>query len=321
MRRRAGPLLPALGAALLLPLQAGALALDIPGNPRLVHEEVEEGGSYALPVAPWADGALPVRVQEGEVTRQAWRIVGSGLESLQIMRPLRDQLVAQGFAILLDCETAVCGGFDFRFATEVMPPPAMHVDLGAFRFLSAERSGEGDTTERVGILVSRTATQVYLQIIRVGAPAEGAVIAAPGAGALAPAVPREPAPVPDDLGFALESEGHVILSDLAFQTGSAQLGEGDFASLAALARYLADNPGHRVALVGHTDAEGTLDANITLSRRRAASVMERLATRYEVPRRQMQAEGMGWLAPLTTNLTPEGREANRRVEAVLLGGE
>ncbi len=100
--------------------------------------------------------------------------------------------------------------------------------------------------------------------------------------------------------------------------GMAQLGAGDYASLRALAEYLAANPAARVALVGHTDATGALEVNIAISRRRAASVMERLASDYAVPRQQMTAEGMGWLAPLATNITPEGREANRRVEAVLL---
>ena len=45
---------------------------------------------------------------------------------------------------------------------------------------------------------------------------------------------------------------------------------------------------------------------------------ERLITAYGASRPQLRAEGMGWLAPLATNLTPEGREANRRVEAVVL---
>lgn len=301
----------------LMPAPLAALTLDIPGNPTLAAEETDPAGTYALPVAPWADGTLPVRVTEGEITRQAWRIVGPGIATLQIAAPLRDQLVAQGFSILLDCETRICGGFDFRFATEVMPPPAMHVDLSSFRFLSAERSDEAGT-ERVGILVSRTEGQAFVQIIRAGPPAGDAALATAAPQPLTPAQPAAPVALPSDLGFALESQGHVILSDLDFATGSAQLDSGDYASLQAVADYLADHPAARLALVGHTDATGALDVNIAISRRRAASVMERLASDYGVPRQQMTAEGMGWLAPVATNLTPEGREANRRVEAVLL---
>lgn len=292
---------------------AAALVLDVPGNPRLAREEIEPAGSYAVPVAPWRDGALAVRVTEGEVTRQVWRIAGPGIATLRIAQPLRDQLRAQGFTILLDCETAICGGFDFRFATEVMAPPAMYVDLSSFRFLSAER-GAGDGLERVGILISRTATEGFVQIVSVGPAATIAAAPTP----LDPAPPVAPRALPTDLRFALDSDGHAILSDLAFETGSAQLGAGEFASLRGLADYLAANPGARVALVGHTDAEGALAGNIALSQRRAASVMERLASQYGVPRQQMTAEGMGWLAPVASNLTDAGREANRRVEVVLL---
>ena len=88
-----------------------------------------------------------------------------------------------------------------------------------------------------------------------------------------------------------------------------------------LAAFLLADPARQVALVGHTDAVGALDGNIALSKRRAASVLERLATAYDVPRTQMTAEGMGYLAPLTTNRTSEGRDQNRRVEAVLLNTE
>jgi OOP family OmpA-OmpF porin len=110
----------------------------------------------------------------------------------------------------------------------------------------------------------------------------------------------------------------VVLEGLAFATGSAELAPGGDSILGALAAYLLANPTRRVALVGHTDAQGALEANIALSRRRAQAVTDRLTSAFGVPRTQVEAEGMGWLAPIATNLTPEGRVANRRVEAVVL---
>ena len=92
-------------------------------------------------------------------------------------------------------------------------------------------------------------------------------------------------------------------------------------SLQALAAFLRADPARRVTLVGHTDTVGALDRNIALSKRRAASVLERLVSAHGVPRAQIAAEGMGYLAPIASNLTPEGREANRRVEVVLLNTE
>jgi OOP family OmpA-OmpF porin len=42
-----------------------------------------------------------------------------------------------------------------------------------------------------------------------------------------------------------------------------------------------------------------------------------LVASYNVDRAQLDAQGMGYLAPIAPNLTPEGRTANRRVEAII----
>jgi len=291
----------------LLPVASRAQLLDFPGNARAVHDETTDPDSYLLPTGPW-NGALPAEPVEGAVTRQAWRIDARDLSPLQIAEPLRRQLEAAGFEVIFECETRGCGGFDFRFGTEVLPAPEMYVDLGNFRFLSARREDEA-----LGLLVSASSREGFVQVIR-AAPSGSA----PVARAEGPAI-REPAPREiGDFGARLEAEGRVILSDLSFDTGSAQLGEGNFASLRALAEYLEQNQGRRVALVGHTDSEGSLDGNITLSRRRAGSVLERLVSDHGARRSQLDAQGMGYLAPIASNLTPEGREANRRVEVIIV---
>jgi outer membrane protein OmpA-like peptidoglycan-associated protein len=46
-------------------------------------------------------------------------------------------------------------------------------------------------------------------------------------------------------------------------------------------------------------------------------VLERLVTTYDIPRNQLDAQGMGYLSPVMTNLTEDGREANRRVEVII----
>lgn len=311
--------------ALMLVAMAGmaqALTLDLPGDPERLVEEHEAQGALSLPIGRFTAGAVPMRLAEGEITREVWRLSGEGLSSLAITAALRGQLQAQGFAILLDCADEICGGFDFRRAIEVMPPPAMHVNLSDFRYLSAESSPRGGAVTRVGILVSTTGHAASLQIIRAGAPIVAIPSPLPMAGEdSAPVTPQAPAIGASNFAAILEAQGHVALSDLSFETGSAQLAEGSFASLQWVADYLAAHPARRIALVGHTDSAGGLEVNIALSKRRAASVVERLTRDYGVPRQQITAEGMGYLAPLAANLTPEGRDANRRVEAVLLSQE
>ncbi len=317
-------------AALLsvLPLMAGAVTLDMPANAALRMQEVSNPESYDMPTGPWTPQGIPVLTASGELRQQAWRINAAGLTTQQLLAPLRAQLEESGFEVLFTCATDHCGGFDFRFGTRVLPAPDMHVDLGDFRYLAAAHSGNGQA-ELISLLVSRTPQAGFVQIIRIGAPDTGTVAqssapvlrseqirsAAGASGAQTEGVAE------DDLAHALDLNGRFVLSDLSFDTGSAQLGSARFASLDALADYMRLHPERSIALVGHTDSVGALDVNIALSKRRAGSVLERLATEHDIPRRRMEAEGMGYLSPVATNLTEEPREANRRVEVIITSVE
>lgn len=295
-----------------------SLDLTVPGKAELTREVETPAGTYFVPTGPYADGRLPSKKVEGRIIRQAWRIEGDDLTTLKLLMPLREQLVAAGYEILLDCEARECGGFDFRFATSVMPAPAMFVDLFDFRFLSAHKEN-GDGADYVTALVSVVGSAGYLQLVIVGTGDIPRIESSPDQ--TARPAPGTDASAKGALIETLLEQGHVILSDLEFATGSAALEDRDYASLAELAAFLKADPRRRIALVGHTDAVGALDKNIALSRLRATAVMERLAERYGVPREQMEANGMGYLAPVAPNTTPRGREANRRVEAVLLNTE
>jgi OOP family OmpA-OmpF porin len=317
-----------LGFGIALPVHA--LDLSFPFNAQLTTRVVTAPDSHALPVGPFTETALPLLDLEGQVERQVFRFAGQSLTTLQLLAPLRDQLTAAGYEIMFECEAATCGGFDFRFAIEVLPAPDMYVDLTDFRFLAARRNAR----DHIGLLVSGSANAGFVQMIRVTSDPEAGPlrVTTPGDGPL-PITPvadplpiiqsadRPTAPAPQSLVDSLRSQGHVILADLSFQTGSSQLSEGSYPSLDALASFLLADPSRRVALVGHTDAVGGLSGNIALSKERARSVRQRLVEAYAVPLSQLDAEGMGYLSPIAPNTTPEGREANRRVEAILLNTE
>jgi len=298
--------------------QARALDLTLPFSAQLTTRVVTAPDSHALATAPFAAGRLPVLDLEGQVERQVFRFPGQALTTLQLLTPLRDQLGAAGYEILFECEAAACGGFDFRFNVSVLPAPDMFVDLFDFRFLSARRK-DGAAAEYVTCLVSLTGETGYLQLVTVGG-GQAPRVEIGDIGTLTPATPPQPVEAAK-LVEQLVGQGHVVLSDLEFDSGSAALAEGPYGSLAALAAFLNADSARRIALVGHTDTVGGLDPNVALSRRRAASVLERLVSRYEVPRAQMESNGMGYLSPVAPNTTEAGREANRRVEAVLLNAE
>ena len=295
-----------------------ALTLDLPAPVLSEQTRNEVPGSYDLPIGPFANGVLPTRTMEGTVMQQALQLDAPDQTTLSVLQPLRAQVIASGFEVLLDCEARVCGGFDFRYGTEVLPEPDMHVDLGDFRFLSAVR---GD--EAVSILVSRSALTAYVQITRVTAvPATASL---PNAQPLTAVNLDETVDRPlgnwtqPDAGVApaLEMAGTAVLSDLDFASGAAKLTEGDYPSLAAVAAWLEANPDRTIALVGHTDASGNLDANIVLSELRAEAVAKVLFDRYGVDRDRVTAKGVGFLSPRATNQTEDGRQKNRRVEVVV----
>ena len=304
-----------LSLLLIWPGAVTAQVLTLPGNAVVEAEESVPLDSYALPTAPWDGAQVPTQTVEGEMTRQVWRVAADGLASLQLLRPLRDQLRAAGYDVIFECDTVACGGFDFRSGTDVAPPPVMQVDLSDFRFLSATKATEAGL-RAVSLLISRTPQAGFVQVIRVvptGAEAPALTAAdAPAARAVASAPTG-------DLGQALTDTGHAVLDGVAFASGTVTLDDADLPALQALADYMAANPDLDVSIVGHTDSEGGLDGNIAISRRRAAAVIERLVADYGVARARLTAAGMGYLAPIASNLDPAGREANRRVEAVVTG--
>ncbi|MDU9003070.1 OmpA family protein [Sedimentitalea todarodis] len=273
---------------------------------RQLSERVSPLDSYELPTGIFADGTIPVRRFEGRVERKTFRINGASATTLQLLTPLREQLESMGYDLIYQCEDRTCGGFDFRFGTEVVPAPDMHVDIRNYRFLSAVL--EPDTA--ISVLVSRSGSAAYIQIIRVSpSDAQNSIQAT---------TPEASVATTEDLALALQRDGHVVLRDLEFDSGAGALLPGPHETLDQLAKYLSDHPDQRIALVGHTDSTGALATNIALSKRRAAAVRTRLIDSLDVDPSRIDAEGNGYLAPVASNLTPQGREANRRVEAILL---
>lgn len=311
-----------LAAAALAGLCSPVLALDtaFPPGTEQTALRVERLGSYGLPIGPWSEGSMLTRRTEGRIEQTAWRIPAPGLSTLELLTPLRSMLEREGWRLIYECETQGCGGFDFRYSTQVLPEPGMHVDLGDFRFVSA-RKGMGAAEEHLSLLVSRStgAGAGYVQMIHVGpvsaAPQPAAAPDTP-APPLAGVVALAPDAPPQGLAAALE-RGAVVLEGLEFASGAADTPRGADQVLAELAAYLATHPARSIALVGHTDASGSLEANAALSKRRAEAVRARLIKDHGADAARITALGAGFMAPRDSNLTGEGRARNRRVEAML----
>lgn len=287
---------------LLLASPAMAQSFDFGAEAVQTAQEVEPDATALIATAPWAAGVAQGQ-RDGTLTQTAFRVAGNA-STLDLAQRLQAQIEAAGWKVVFTCETRGCGGFDFRYQLPLLNEPDMHVDLGDFRYISAEKGGEA-----LSLMISRATEAAFVQVTRVvpGAAPDGppAVVAQP----------VQPAPI-SDLGAQLEASGAVVLGDLVFASGKATLEPGDYPSLQALADYMAARPEAKVALVGHTDASGGLAGNVALSEARAGAVRKVLIS-LGVKGDRIEAKGVGYLAPRASNLTPEGRTQNRRVEVML----
>lgn len=109
-----------------------------------------------------------------------------------------------------------------------------------------------------------------------------------------------------------------IPDKIQFDTGKATLKKVSFKVLDHVAKVMTERPGvKKVQIEGHTDSVGDPERNRVLSQARAESVMAYLVKKGIAPAR-LVAKGYGPDKPVGPNETEVGREANRRVEFIIL---
>jgi len=89
-------------------------------------------------------------------------------------------------------------------------------------------------------------------------------------------------------------------------------------ALDQLASDLATAKGYIITVEGATDSTGPADYNYDLSQRRADSVIQYLASKYNVPVHKIYLIGLGKDKPVESNKTRDGRAKNRRVDVRLM---
>lgn len=116
-----------------------------------------------------------------------------------------------------------------------------------------------------------------------------------------------------------ESRGTVITLDgsVLFASGKSELLPIAREKLDQVAKALMDTkPGDSFVIEGHTDSQGSDQANLTLSQARAESVRAYLVSAGVSPDK-VRAVGKGESQPVASNDSPEGRANNRRVEIIV----
>lgn len=120
----------------------------------------------------------------------------------------------------------------------------------------------------------------------------------------------------DALAEDIARTGHVAIYGIYFDTGKADVKQESEPVLQEITKLLQQNPELKLYVVGHTDNVGDLTYNMELSQARADAVVKILVSQYSINAKRLEAHGVGFLAPVVSNNTEEGRAKNRRVELV-----
>lgn len=103
-----------------------------------------------------------------------------------------------------------------------------------------------------------------------------------------------------------------------FNSGSAQLKPASTKFLVNAFAGIKAQPGWLIVITGHTDATGSDEQNLRLSRARAAAVHDWIQHMGDIPSNCFAVQGLGASEPVASNDTEQGRSANRRVEIRLV---
>ena len=130
---------------------------------------------------------------------------------------------------------------------------------------------------------------------------------------VAPEPEPAPAPAPEPVAKEPIVTTATLSGEALFDSNSADLNS---ASEEVLAELVSDLSSYQeisaIEVTGHTDSTGPEEYNQALSERRATSVQAYLQAAY--PSADVTAVGMGESSPVSTNTSPIGRQANRRVD-------
>ena len=288
-------------ASLVCLMSTYVFALELPYSARLVLSDETDVKNISVEISAWDREKGISRLDfRGRTTTKVFQIDGTSLTLDQMLQPIITHLNDKQFSIELYCNTNVCGGFNFRKKLTISNPPYMLVNVANYSVVTAVKNRSA-----ISLVASKLGNTIYLQILSIGATNNDLIV-------------QDQEPLKDNYSSKLKEDGAIVLDDLIYRSGSADLGPGPFESLSALANFLKGTPSSSIILVGHSDAIGELRKNIELSRNRAQAVVDRLIKDYGIDQSRISAQGIGFLSPKTNNSTEKSRKKNRRVEAILI---
>jgi len=105
--------------------------------------------------------------------------------------------------------------------------------------------------------------------------------------------------------------------NVEFATDSAEIETRYHDEINKVGEYMKKYPTTTAVIEGHTDNSGGYEYNMKLSQRRAESVVNYLVEKLGIESSRLSAKGYGPTRRIAYNSTAEGRQKNRRINAVI----
>jgi OmpA-OmpF porin, OOP family len=117
--------------------------------------------------------------------------------------------------------------------------------------------------------------------------------------------------------LAVPAERLCINLKVEFDTGSARIDARYYDQVNSVGEYMKKYPTTTAVIEGHTDNVGNPEQNMKLSQQRADSVVNYLSEKYGIELSRLSAKGYGSTRRIAYNNTAEGRQQNRRINAII----
>lgn len=119
----------------------------------------------------------------------------------------------------------------------------------------------------------------------------------------------------DDKYQKIVTDGGFVTHGILFDVNRATVKPESAGALKEIVRLMQEHGDLKFEIRGHTDSDGSVDANQKLSEARAEAVRENLIS-LGIEADRLTARGLGATQPIDRNDNPEGKANNRRVEFV-----
>ncbi len=239
-----------------------------------------------------------------------------GRSSLEVLRNYETSLKDKGFEVLFTCAASngscyvkdpnrSISTYPGTFAMANGPPPLngmfpTYFDLNARYLLAKLARPEGTVYASISFSEGEKGNFAFVRVVTTKEMEDGKIKFV-GAG---------------QMQEALANTGSINLYGIQFDFDKDVVKPESKPTLDEISKVLHAAPDLRLAIVGHTDKQGTAAYNVDLSKRRAESVVASLTDDYDIAKSRLTPRGAGASAPLAPNDTEEGRAKNRRVELV-----